>query len=299
MVEPDGTIDPMTPVQWDYATVTDVSVYQLDDDPIVISGGEGDVQTHIETIFNGAPSYYTYYWRNIKITRPNVTIKNIKHTIIGEENSPTGAPYNGFITICDTENVVVEGCEFQCPKTYYTIGSGGTSVNMGTYELNATTSNNITWRNCTQSNFFEPDGSLVFKGMMGTNYCKNLNFDNVFMCSFDAHKGTYNATLKDSTCEHINFIGEGTITLENVTIHANASKCGLNFRSDYGSTWQGDVVVKGLDLKYYDITWVQFGSTTWTNHYFGYTCYLPENIWLENVKTTQISWQMYGDERVV
>ena len=298
MVEADGTIDPMTPVQWDYGTVTDVYVYQMDDAPITISGGEGDVKTHVETIFNGAPSHYTYYYRNIQITRPNVTIKNIKHTITGEAESPTGAPYTGFIQIANTDNVTVAGCEFQCPKGYKTIGSAGTSVGMGTYEINASSANNITWKDCTQSNFFMADGGIKFDGMMGTNYCKNLNFDNVFMCSFDAHKGTYNATVKNSTCEHINFIGEGLIVMENVTIHANASRAGMIFRNDYGATWQGDIKINGLNMKYYDCSFLELGRTDWFNHYFGYQTYLPENIWLENVRTTKISWEMIGDTRI-
>ncbi len=298
MVEADGTIDPTTPVQWNYDVVTSLYVYQMDAEPITISGGEGDVQTHIETIFNGAPSFYDYYQRNIMIKRPNVTMTNIKHTITGEvkeSDGGTGAPYTGFITIQKTENVLIEGCEFQCPAGYSTIGSAGTSVGMGTYEINASSSNNITWKDCTQSNFFLEDGSIKFNGMMGTNYCKNLNFDNVMMCSFDAHCGTYNATLKNSTCEHINFIGEGTIILENVTIHANASKAGLIFRDDYGSTWEGDVIVKGLNLKYYNATWLEFGRTKWVNHFFGYTTYLPENIWLDDVKITRIGYSVDAD----
>ena len=295
MVDADGNIDPSTPVQWSYGTVTRVVVYQMEDLPITISGAEDGSYAHFETIFNGAPSYYTYYSRNIKITRANVPLKNVKHTITGE--GETGAPYHGFITIANADNVVVEGCEFTLPKTYYTMGTGGSQSGMGTYELNATASNNVIWRNCTQEGFFEADGSIKVKGAVGTNYCKNLTYDNMFITSFDAHKGTYNATLRNSTCEHINFVGEGTITLENVTIHANASRTGMIFRSDYGATWQGDLIVNGLNIKYYDCSYLELGRTGWLNHYFGYQTYLPENMWLENVRTTKISWEMIGDTR--
>ena len=300
MVEADGTIDPTTPVQWSYDTVTGIEVHRRDDDPIILSGGENGKQALIETIFNGAPSYYDYYDRNISVVRANAVIENIKHIITGEADSPTGAPYNGFINIDLSDNIVVSGCEFQCPKGYKTMGTGGEMASMGTYELHANSSNNILWKDCTQSNFYRADGSVPPNGMMGTNFCKNLYFDNMFVCSFDAHKGTYNATLKNSTCEHINFIGEGTITLENVVMYVGPKLTGLVFRSDYGSTWQGDVVIDGLDLRYpHDMDSqskqkIQLIKSVWTNHDFGYITYLPHTITMKNVTTSSYTYSVDG-----
>ena len=288
-VDADGNIDPDTPVQWSYDVITSLTVTNAAEDPITINGGDNR-RTLITTDFNNAPSQYTYYARNIKITRSNVTIKNIVHEIINEGD--TGAPYNGFINITNANNVVVDNCQFQCPKGYYTIGNAGTSVGMGTYELSAGTSTNILWKNCTQSNLYKEDGSMQSDGMMGTNFCKNLMFENMVVCSFDAHCGTYGAKLVNSTCEHINFIGEGTIYLENMTILANPAGNGLVLRSDYGSTWQGDLVIKGLNLKYYYRNSFSLVNAQWTNHFFGYTCYLPENIWMEDVRITEIGYSV-------
>ena len=187
---------------------------------------------------------------------------------------------------------MIDNCELQCPKIYYTEGSGGGKVSMGSYELGAATSTNITWQNCTQSNLYKEDGSMQTNGMVGTNYCKNITYINMEICSFDAHCGTYNATLIDSTCEHINFIGEGTIYLENVTILANPAGSGLVLRSDYGSTWQGDLIIKGLNMKYYTRNDFTLIDARWTNHFFGYQTYLPTNIWLENVRITKIDWEI-------
>ena len=286
-VDKDGNIDPMTPVQWSYDEITKLVVYNAEESPITINGGD-ERQAHVLTDFNNAPSNYTYYSRNIKITRSNVTIKNIKHDIINE--GATGAPYNGFITITNANNVVVDGCEFYCPKGYKTTGSAGLTVSMGTYELNAVASTNILWSNCTQSNLYKEDGSMQADGMMGTNYCKNLMFENMVVCSFDAHCGTYNATLRNSTCEHINFIGEGTILLENMTILANPAGNGLVLRSGYGSTWQGDLIIKGLNMKYYSRKEFSLINAAWTNHFFGYETYLPENIYIEDVRLTKIGY---------
>ena len=128
--------------------------------------------------------------------------------------------------------------------------------------------------------------------LINSNYCKNLYFYNMHVCSFDAHKGTYNATLVDSTCEHINFIGEGTITLKNMTVYVGPKKTGLVFRSDYGSTWEGDVIIDGLDLRYPQSSasssafYLELIQTKWTNHDFGYITYLPKTIRMSNVTTS-------------
>ena len=162
---------------------------------------------------------------------------------------------------------------------------------MGTYELSAQKSNNILWKNCTQSNFFRADGSVYVNGMMGTNYCKNQTFDGMMVCSFDAHCGLYNATIKNSTIEHLNFIGSGTIKYENVTVYADGGYAGMVFRSDYGSTWRGNIIIDGLTIKHKTETAkLSLIKVTYTNHYFGYTCYLPEKIEIRNVKTVHYGY---------
>ena len=297
MIDKDGNIDPSTPVQWTYDEITSIVVINVEDKPITIDGGgQNGRRTVVETIFNGAPSQYTYYKRNIFINRSNATIKNIRHIITGqipESQGGTGAPYHGFTEVSRCEKSNIDNFIFQMPQNYNTIGSAGTSVGMGTYEMSATYSNEILWSNCTQSNFFEPDGSVKYHGLMGTNYCKNLTFDNMFVCSFDAHKGTYNATLKNSTCEHINFIGEGTITLENMTIYTDGANSAIVLRDDYGSTWQGDLVIDGLDLRYSTArkrSTISLIKAVWYDHDFGYQTYLPENISLTNVKLSRYDY---------
>ena len=194
--------------------------------------------------------------------------------------------YTGFTAVRRCENSIVDNFIFQNGYSYTTMSTGG-EAGMGTYEMSATFANNILWSNCTQSNFFEADGSVKYHGLMGTNYCKNLTFDNMFVCSFDAHKGTYNGTIKNSTCEHLNFIGEGTITLENVTIYVSSKDAAVTFRNDYGSTWQGDLIIKGLDLKYPDTKkgpQMSVFNAEWFDHYFGYQTYLPEYIYLSDIE---------------
>ena len=287
-VHADGTIDPSTPLQWDYETISDISFYPCDSKPITVSGGDGDQRVNIKTIFNGAPSRYTYYQRNLKITRSNVTLKNINHLMEGEipeSQGGTGAPYGGFTQVAYAHNVTIENLLIHNLKGYHL--ETNKSNGMGTYELSANHSNNVLWKNVTQDVFFDADGGVSYQGLMGTNYCKNLTFDGNFVCSFDAHCGVYNGTIKNSTIEHLNFIGDGLITIENCTLYLDGSRTAIQLRSDYGATWRGDVYMKDVDLKYEMKTKNRYNfsliSSTWNNHYFGYTCYLPQNIYVENV----------------
>ena len=43
-------------------------------------------------------------------------------------------------------------------------------------------------------------------------------------------------------------LGMGTLLVKDTTLYSTSL---INLRSDYGSTWQGDLVIKGLNLKYY------------------------------------------------
>ena len=315
IVNPDGSIDPDTPIQWDYVNLSKMTVQPIDDTPITVSGGtKGQVddyaamgifdsyhnigRTTMYTYFNTAPSEYNYHGRNIAITRSNVTIKNLEHVLYDQETE-TSAPYNGWITVNSCSDVVVEGMIVQMQKGFATIGAQGTSVGMGSYEFSAGYANRLTWRHCRISNFFEEDGRVTYDGNMGTNYCKNLMFDNVVNHSFDAHCGLYNGTIKDSTIEHLNFIGGGTIKYENVTVYTDGASAAMTYRSDYGSIWNGDVIIDGLTLKTSKAAPnLSVIGVTYTNHFFGYTCYLPRTVSVNNAKIIRYSFKMENGIRI-
>ena len=312
IVNADGTIDPDTPVQWDYTTLSKMEVYPIEDTPITISGGTKDQvdnystlgqfdnfggidRTVIHTYFNDAPSEYKYHARNIDITRSNVTIKNLEHVL--HDDVETSAPYTGFIKTTYCSDVIVEGMIFQKQKAFSTMGAGGTA-SMGSYEISANNANKVTWRHCRQSNFFNDDGSVSYKGYMGTNYCKNLMFDDMVSCSFDAHCNLYNGTIKDSTCEHLNFIGGGTILFENVTVYTDGASAAICFREDYGSTWDGNLIIDGLTMRTSKASpTLSVVRVYYTNHFFGYTCKLPKKVEISNAKIVHYGYEVKNGVR--
>ena len=310
IVDKDGNVDPSTPVQWTYTTVTSMDVYRISDAPIVVRGeGEDGKRTTVTTVYNDAPNAYWYYERNITITRSNAVISGLEHIYTSYtlySDGGNGSPYSGFIKVSSCSNVVVDNMVYECPPGYYDVEpskrpssqSKVTNGSMGSYEISATLANNVTWSNSTQSNFFQADGSVEFDGSMGTNFCKNLTFDNMFTCSFDAHCGVYNGTIKNSTLEHLNFIGDGLIRYENVTVYADATRAAISLRTDYGSTWAGDVYIDGLTFKLKAGTKVsnlRIIKAEWNNWYYGYTTYLPQNITLKNVLTARYTYSLVGE----
>ena len=303
----DGTIDESTPLQWDYERVTRVEMYPIDNDPITVTGGDGDQRVTVKTKFNNAPSRYTYFQRNFYIDRSNVTLQNIDHIVEGEipeAEGGTGAPYSGFTSVQYANNVTIQNMLIHRLQSFYL--ETDKNNNMGSYELGAANSNNVLWKNIVQDVFFDADGGVSYKGVMGTNYCKNLTFDGNFLCSFDAHCGVYNGTIKNTTIEHINFIGDGLITIENCTVYVDGGSCGINLRSDYGSWWKGDAIFKDVEFKYETRKnkTVSLFSSAYINHDFGYTTYLPNQITLDNVKMLGFTVTVdprtgYRDEKIV
>ncbi|MEM9676232.1 MAG: hypothetical protein AAF992_26815 [Bacteroidota bacterium] len=274
VVNEDGHVDTDAPIIWDFNQITEITALPVDEKTLTITGGR------FTTIANQAESRYTYYSRNIAIRRSNVLVDGLEHRISGEGEH--GAPYGGFLNIRDCAYVTVQNTVLTGHKTYRTIGAAGKPVSMGSYDLSVNRALNVSFINCRQTNDID---DRTYWGILGSNYCKNLLYDNCTFSRFDAHMGVANATIRNSTLGHmgINAIGTGTLTVENSTIRGRSL---VNLRSDYGSTWQGDFIIR-------DCTFVPHGgkpgrvsliSGSYSGqHDFGYTCYMPEKIIIENL----------------
>jgi hypothetical protein len=275
MVDKNGEVDMNAPIIWDFDQITDLSALPIDETPLTIKGGR------FTTIANRAESKYTYYSRNIAIKRSNVVVDGIEHRITGEGDH--GAPYGGFLNIRDCANVTVRDAVLTGHKTYTTIGAAGKPVSMGTYDLSANRALNVSFVNCTQTNDIN---DRTYWGILGSNYCKNMLYDRCVLSRFDAHMGVANATIRNSTLGHmgINAIGSGTLTVENSTIRGNTL---VNLRSDYGSTWQGEFLIRNcvfVPSGGRPVSASLIGGSYSGQHDFGYTCYMPERIVIENLR---------------
>jgi hypothetical protein len=275
IVDKNGNVDMKSPIIWDFDQITAITALPIDETTLTITGG------HFTTIANRAESKYNYYSRGIAIRRSHVLVTGLEHRITGEGDN--GAPYGGFINIGDCAYVTVRNTVLTGHKVYQTIGAAGVTVSMGTYDLSLNRALNVSFVNCSQTNDINDSN---YWGILGSNYCKNLVYDSCTLSRFDAHMGVANATIRNSTLGHqgINAIGSGTFIVENSTIYGRNL---INLRSDYGSTWQGEFYIRNcifIPAGGKKTSASLIGGSYSGQHDFGYTCYMPERITIENLR---------------
>ena len=234
LVDADGNVDPSTPLLWDFETVTRCFMRRCDEEPLTLRGG-------VFTTIANAATGTAYYYRGIKITRSNTSVDSFEHYITGEGD--VGQSYYGILDISNCNGVTVKNCVFTGHRTYTKIGSAGSPVSQGTYDLVVTACTSFTATDCVQSNDINDKTRW---GVFASNYAKNILFERCSFSRFDAHKGVCNVTLIGCKLGHqgINLIGHGKALISGCTVYGTYF---VNLRSDYGSTWNGDVEIVNCD----------------------------------------------------
>ncbi|MFO7936791.1 MAG: hypothetical protein R6V06_04195 [Kiritimatiellia bacterium] len=276
IVDKKGNVVMDAPIIWDFKQITKIIAQPIDRKQLTITGGI------FTTKANADESKYNYYGRGIAIRRSNVLVDGLEHRVIDEGDH--GAPYGGFINIGSCAYVTVRNAVLTGHKTYRTIGSAGKPVSMGTYDISLNRAMNVSFINCKQTNDIKDRSRW---GIMGSNFCKNLLLDQCSFSRFDAHQGVANATIRNSTIGYvgINAIGFGTFLVEDSTVYGRSF---FNLRSDYGSTWQGKFIIRdcvfipscGRKVSRFSLINGRYSG----QHDFGYTCYMPERIIIENLR---------------
>jgi hypothetical protein len=270
----DGSIE--GDIDWDYDMITKVEARAIDARPLVLRGGVFTTTANRMKQEKG----YNYWLRNIAITRSNTTVEGLAHHIVGE--GEFGHPYNGFLAAQGGANITFRDCFVTGHKTYSTIGAAGKPVNMGSYDLIANDVVNFTMIGVRMDNICDP----TRWGVIGTNFCKNILLENCTLSRMDTHQGvsgTY--TIRGCTLGHagLNAIGRGTLTVEDSTLNGRAF---LSLRGDYGSTWEGKVVIRNC-------RWIPgcgapvqphlLSASNNGQHDFGYPCFMPQEITIDGL----------------
>lgn len=299
IVDENGNVDPATPIQYDYDTVTKITEYSIDDEPVCV--GNGRIKTLAPNPKLTEPDYennYCYYARGIMVNRSNTTVYGIEHRIYGEDmtieidrngdgiidkwgaDKSYGVPYIGFFSFKGCNNVVMTDCFVQGHQAYSfyqgaTRNEKGTTRNeMGSYDINATDCVNLKFLNIVQYEN-EETGEVItnrfmYHGIMGSNFCRNVIMDNCYVDRFDSHQGLHNATITNSTLGFgILVIGGGELCVENV--YRISGGAFVLLRMDYNSVFDGDVIIK--DCRAGSMI-NEMISARWVRYYNG----LPNNV---------------------
>lgn len=271
LVDGEGNI--LNQINWDYPTVSQVYAKSADDTPITIQGGE------FITIANAAPSFYTYYARNIRIFRSNVTLKNLTHRITGEGDH--GAPYNGFISVFECSNTTVKDLLLTPHFTYWTASKiPGEDVPMGSYGLSFSAAIGVKLIGLRQTIDIM---DRRYWGLMGSNFSKDVTVEGCVVSRFDAHCGVTNGVIKNCTFGHVgvNLIGFGNFLLENTTVKGRAL---INFRPDYGSFFDGVITIRNCVWEpLLETNTCIFTAHNTGDHNFGYECPMATEIYIDGL----------------
>ncbi|MEM7032341.1 MAG: hypothetical protein AAF629_22510 [Chloroflexota bacterium] len=270
----DGSIE--GDIDWQYDTITRIEAHPIDEKPLVLRGG-------IFTTFANQMKQevgYNYWHRNIEITRSNTEVDGLTHYVVGE--TAVGHPYRGFLSAHQCANITFRNCFATGHKIYSTIGAAGKPVMMGSYDLHANDVVNLSLINCRMNHICD----RTRWGVIATNFCKNILLEDCTFSRMDTHmgvSGTY--TVRGCTLGHMGLkaIGRGLLTIEDSTLYGRIL---LEFRQDYGSTWEGDVVVRNS-------RWIPAcGDQTWPlliavhndgMHDFGYPCSMPQIVTIDGL----------------
>lgn len=272
LVDAEGNI--LTDIDWDFDTVTKAFAKCIDDEPIILRGGI------FTTVANQGESFYNYHNRGFVIRRANVTVRDLTHYVTGEGDH--GAPYGGFLVVSSTAHVTFENCILTPHFIYHTPSKiPGKGVAMGSYDMSLGSSIDVKLIAVCQTVNIKDDR---YWGIFTSNFCKDLYFENCMLSRFDAHMGVTNVTIKNSAFGHqcINLIGHGTALIENCHVFGRRLS---DLRFDYGSIWDGDIIVKNLN-------WHPVGNPSWLclitatntgNHDFGYECRMAKTVTVDGL----------------
>lgn len=270
----DGSI--ASPIDWDYENVTRVTARPIDETVLIVQGGVfTTIANRMQRKRGGS-----YWARNIEVRRSNTEVRDLTHYVVGETD--VGQPYNGFISVRDCAHVTLRNCFATGHKTYFTIGSAGKPVSMGSYDYTMNSVVNLSLIGCRMNHILD----RTRWGVVGSNFCKNILLEDCELSRMDVHQGvsgTY--TIRNCTLGHmgLNAIGRGELIVEDSTLYG---KYLVNFRSDYGSTWEGDVVIRNcrwIPAGGTKVVPVMFGLQNDGMHDFGYPCFMPRRITIENL----------------
>lgn len=122
-------------------------------------------------------------------------------------------------------------------------------------------------------------------GVTGTNYIKDFEVINSEINRVDVHYKGWNVSILNSAVDSVNLTGGGTLRIYDSKI--KNKKYMVDFRSDYGSKWDGDIDIRDIELTIVNAT----GAYNLLNYSelnkdfdYGEDLILAKSVKMENIK---------------
>ncbi len=253
-------------IQWDFEKITSIRLIKIPEETLTVE----NVKFTTVLPENNYEQDSGYFSRNIMCNRSNTELKNITHNVSNSEI--VAGPYYGFLKISYVTDVILKDSSLYSHK--YSTKSN--------YDLILEHSTNVTIDNVI-SNDIEDTHRW---GITGTNYTKDITYRNCTLNRIDAHCGVHNLTIENCTVgvKGLSLVGSGELNLKNITRLGDSAF--INLRSDYGSTWDGNINIENCIYKPTNSNQLINFEVTYDNnevHDFGYDLHLP-NININNFK---------------
>lgn len=294
----------LTPITWnDYdGCIDSVTIWPVPDAAISIQNGTFTTITQNEYTKN----WYAYRNINVEYTG-NVTLSNITHYLDESKVGSTRGKANrylGFIHLSQTSNIKLDTIKLSAHTGLYFV-NGERKVD-STYDITIYNSLNVLLNkviySCASGNdsecYYENILSKDRWGIIATNENKNIRVMNSKLNRVDAHRGVQNLSVINSVvgCYGLTLTGFDSFYGDNITF--DHSKTLVNLRGDYGSIWDGDIVIRNSNLIYpNELISKSTGKTIEKVEYvdfiavgpsrvvadYGYSTYFP-NVYVDNIK---------------
>ena len=279
--EIDNTGKLLNEVQWDFKEITKIIIMPIPKDTIIVQNGT--FQTNLSPYKKEQET--GYYNRNIVCDRSNTILKNVKHIL--DNDSITGAPYYGFIRIGNACEITISNCNLVAHKY----------ENMSSYDLIIERATNVKIESVTSDNITDSERW----GITGSNYTKDITYEDCRLNRIDAHCGVHNLTINNCQIgdKGICVVGSGTLNISNTT--SVATNAFITLRDDYGSTWDGKIYIKECSYTTSEMSKLIDFKVRYNNgkilHDYGYNKVLPSiyinNLFINDEKMLDSSSKFY------
>lgn len=316
LVDENGNVDPSTPIQYDYSTITRITVYSINEKPISV--GNATFTTIAPNPKEYDPDFENaiiFFNRGLYVERSNTTIHDIRHIVENEmmtieidrngdgvidkwgADKSYGVSYNGFFNFTNAYNVTMQDCIVEGHQAYsfwQDLNGVSTRNEIGNYDI---TANNCVNLNMIRVKQYENEATgevitnrFMYHGIMGTNWCRNTLLDDCYLDRFDVHQGMHNATLKNSTFGFgILVIGGGELYIENVTRISGTAF--VHLRMDYNSVFDGDIIIKDCKMEP-GIHSIVEGN--WLEHNCGLPNYMTRSLTIDGLTVDRYQISLYN-----
>jgi hypothetical protein len=213
-----------------FSNITSMISYPCDLNYLTIEGGT--------FLVNGQDSGHSgdYVRPVFQVNRSRTIIRNQFIGIINGASDVQTDPLIGFYNHTYTYDTIIENVRMLPRK--------GTT---GTYGIRGRTLLKHTLKNITS------EGDSTYWGVTSFNLIKDWKIEDCNLNRVDSHFIAWNVTIRDTNVgiKGILLTGGGTLRIENTKCNA-LTNIFVEFRQDYGSRWNGDIIITNSKLLVYN-----------------------------------------------